>query len=174
MSREYSNTPYLAGFVGLLIFWYRCMYSQQLYSFFFTFLLLFVCFENAFTYIWRKKCYWEKYVHKHLCRPICWHTLFFFFFFNYGIHITCILSPYTQWKHINNSLYPIWDKRYVCVFVSVFSALTIPWNRLEIGVSLELHSYLDSVVWLLYLGKLQAQVSSLCQQCYLSNTGYIF
>lgn len=43
-------------------------------------------------------------------------------------------------------IYSIWDKKaYVCVFVSVFSALTIPWNRLELGVLLELSSYLDCV-----------------------------
>lgn len=44
------------------------------------------------------------------------------------------------------TIYSIWDnKAYVCVFVSVFSALIKPWNRIEIGVLLELSSYLDCV-----------------------------
>lgn len=46
MFREYSNTPYLAGFVGLLIFWYWCVFSKM-YGFFHspTFLcLLWKCF----------------------------------------------------------------------------------------------------------------------------------
>lgn len=47
MFREYSNTPYLAGFVGLLIFWYWCVFSK-LYGFF-TPLLLFAL-KMLFTY----------------------------------------------------------------------------------------------------------------------------
>lgn len=64
------------------------------------------------------------------------------------MHINWAFSVHDD-KHIERVLYyiySIWDnKAYVCVFVSVFSALTIPWNRLEIGVLLELSSYLDRV-----------------------------
>lgn len=62
MFREYSNTPYLAVFVGLLQFWYWCVFSD-LYGFF---LLLsyfnFYCFEKCFLQVKILQKYWGEKV----------------------------------------------------------------------------------------------------------------
>lgn len=79
MFREYSNTPYLADFVGLLIFWYRCVFSK-LYGFFshspsFINLLLKKCFLHMMKSTQKRL---RNFVdHKQHCRPECWHTLLF-------------------------------------------------------------------------------------------------
>lgn len=180
MFREYSNTPYLAGLVGLRIFWYRHVYSQNCmaylfiwFSFHFSCLCLFVCFWKCFyIYLKRnkttKKRHWEKYVQPTIRVTGLNVDLSFS---NDGIHVTCILFSHIHETktHQRFFLYYLFDMgQEVCmrVFVSVFSALTIPWNRLEIGVLSELYSYLDScVVWLLYLGEnCRLEVSSLHHQ----------
>lgn len=78
MFREYSNTPYLAGFVGLLIFWYWCVFSK-LYGFFHspTFIcLLWKCFLHIMKSLKKKKRLKKFVDHKEHCRPMCRHTLF--------------------------------------------------------------------------------------------------
>lgn len=60
--REYSNTPYLAGSVGLLIFWYWCVFSK-LYGFFSPCFYLFALKKKAFYTLQNLKKCWK------LCRP---------------------------------------------------------------------------------------------------------
>lgn len=115
---------------------------------FFTPLLLFVCFENALYILWnlndkkkRLKRFVEDWDIVGLCVGIhCYFT-------HFDAHKLSFFSTWwqTHWES-SVTIYSIWDnKAYVCVFVSVFSALIKPWNRIEIGVLLELSSYLDCV-----------------------------
>lgn len=157
MFREYSNTPYLADFCWLAnILILICILKKKkkkiVWLFFFTPLLLFVLLWKCFIHTMKSKQQKKKVVEKvcrgqEHCRPLCWHTLLFYPIL---MHINWAFSVHDG-KHIERVLCyyrldSVWDnKAYVCVFVSVFSALIKPWNRIEIGVLLELSSYLDCV-----------------------------
>lgn len=109
--------------------------------------LTFIALKNAF---YKLKFYrnigGKKFVDfKEPCKPMCWHTLLFDPFLVMHINWAFFHFRMVVTDSFLNIYWILDNKAYVCVFVSVFSALIITWNRLEIGVSLELSSYLDCV-----------------------------
>lgn len=70
MFREYSNTPYLAGSVGLLVLFQRMFPFKMIWLFPpWCFCLLWKCFFTT-----RKRIA----DHREQCRPVCWRTMLFY------------------------------------------------------------------------------------------------